>query len=191
MVVRGSTQNRAADNAIEPGKKQGRCNRPVSGARQRRRPDAGRQLSARVTRLKGVQRAGFRPGSVTVIVVRRALVARMVVVVRVRTGVQIVVAVLMLAFLGTVAVRVRMCMGMLVRVGVRMRVRVKEIAVPVPVFVLVRVVVRVLVQVIVRVAGGAGGLVMRHGWIREGSEPRTYTSQPVAGKRFLPTVSSV
>jgi hypothetical protein len=33
MAVRGSTQNRAADNAIKPGKKQRRCNRPVLGAR--------------------------------------------------------------------------------------------------------------------------------------------------------------
>lgn len=99
----------------------------------------------------------------SVIVVRRALVTGMVVVVRVHAIMQFAGHVLMLALLVAVGMRMRVGMRVLVRVGVFMRMRMEQIAVPVPVLVLVGVVVRVLVHMIVRVAGGAGGLVMRHG----------------------------
>lgn len=69
----------------------------------------------------------------------------------------------MLALLGAVPVRVHMGMGMVVAVRMRVGVRVVQITVPVPVLVRMGVIVRMLVQVIVRVTGGAGGLLVRHG----------------------------
>ena len=95
-------------------------------------------------------------------------------------------AVLMLAFTRAVAMRVQMGVRMLVRVGVHVRMRMEQVAVPVPVLVLVRMLVRVLMQVVVRVASGAGGLVVRHEGLREGSRRRKLT-EPARGRQAVLT----
>jgi hypothetical protein len=124
--------------------------------------------------------------SVRVIVVRRAFVTGVVVVVRVRTGMQLAGAVAVFAFLCAMTVVMRVGMGMIMGVRVLVRMRVEQVAVPVPVLVRVRVFVRMLMQVIVGVAGGAGGFVVRHGELRERSGRRKLT-EPARGPQAVLT----
>lgn len=100
-----------------------------------------------------------------VVVVRRTLVVGVIVIVRLGATVQLTLGVRVFAFAAAVVMgmHVRMLVLVLVRMAMRMRMCMVQIAVPVPVLVAVRVLVLVPVRVVVLVAGGVGGLVVRHG----------------------------
>ncbi len=122
------------------------------------------------------------------VVVPHALVTGVVVVVSVSTCMQLVGAVTVFALLGAVTVVMGVGMRMIVRVGVLVRVRVEQVPVPVPVLMRMRMFVRVLMQVIVGVASGAGGLVVRHGGLRERSR-RCKLTEPARGLQAVLTQS--
>lgn len=98
-----------------------------------------------------------------VIVVRRALVRRMLV--RMRGSRIVQIAPPVIVFGATASVLMRMNVGMRVLVGMRMGVRVgvMQIAVPVPVLVCMGVFMLVRMLVHVFMAGTGGGLVVGHG----------------------------
>ena len=125
----------------------------------RQRDDAGRAGNGGLI--------GPRP-SVRVIVVRRAFVAGVIVVVRMRSAVQFVGVVPMLALPVTVAVCMLVPVVVVVRMGMLVGMRMMQVAVPVPVLVRMRVFVRMPVRVVVLVAGVVGGLVVRHRGLLQG-----------------------
>jgi len=125
----------------------------------RQRDDAGRAGNGGLI--------GPRP-SVRVILVRRALVTGVIVVVRMQAAVQFVGAVPMLALPATVAVCMLVPVVVVVRMGMHVGMRMMQVAVPVPVLVRMRVFVRMPVRVVVLVAGGVGGLVVRHRGLLQG-----------------------
>lgn len=169
---RASTAARAVRRRVLVAARSGAYGVPTAQARVARdtRPVGG--TAAISTAAAGNAQGALSARSVRVVVVRRARVIGVLVVVRVRAGVQVVAAVRVLAC-RAVVVRMRVPMRMVVAVHMRMRMLVIQVAMPVPVRMLVAVLMRVLVLVVVRVSGigamvmvmtmTAGGLVVGHG----------------------------